>query len=146
MQRLKGERGIAYAVTKGARGAASASRSFWHAPASEPPASGPAATALRPAVAPMQLVRCCPATTDAVAAPLPTAPPTFGAGALPGTNAAHTLVLADVGDTGCRGHWCPVKSEGLVLIVRLLRGTLLGRFYRGDNRMVGTKVSCKKSP
>ena len=53
----QGGRGIACAVTKGAGGAASASRSFGHAPASGPPAA-----VLRPAVAPMQLVRCCPAS------------------------------------------------------------------------------------
>jgi hypothetical protein len=84
----------------------------------------------------MQLVRCCPATTDAVAAPLPTAPPTFGAGALPTQRRRYLVVRAAAGDTGCRGHSRPVKIQGVVPVVRLLRGTLLRRFYRGDKSVL----------
>ena len=42
------------------------------------------------------------------------------------------------------GYPCHAKSEAAVPTVRLRRGTLTGRYYRGDILMVGTRVSCKK--
>jgi hypothetical protein len=135
---------------KGSMRAASASRSFGHASASRkrPSRSGLATTALPQRPCSSGPAACCCA--DAVGAVLPR----FRRHRQPlepgTTNAAHTLVLTDVGDTGCRGHSCPVKSEGVVCCPcrTLAMWHSIGPFlpWGQPDGTVGTKVSRKKWP
>ena len=83
---------------KGSRGGSERKPQLRACSRKRPSRSGLATTALPQRPYGLLLRRCswCGDT------PLLTALPTFGARALPGTNAAQTQVMADVGDTGCR--------------------------------------------